>query len=96
MRIIFLVVGRMKSGPERELVDEYIKRAGPIARSLGFRGIEEVEVASGAGSTQRPSGSWRNCPLAPNAFDWTSSDELTAPVISPPILQNGATRVSLT
>ena len=49
MRIIFLVVGRMKSGPERELVDEYIKRAGPIARSLGFRGIEEVEVASGGG-----------------------------------------------
>ena len=49
MRIIFLVVGRMKSGPERELVDEYIKRAGPIARFLGFRGIDEVEVASGGG-----------------------------------------------
>ena len=49
MRIIFLVVGRLKSGPERDLVDEYIKRAGPIARSLGFRGIEEIEVASGGG-----------------------------------------------
>ena len=49
MRIIFLVVGRLKAGPERELVDEYIKRAGPIARSLGFRGIEEIEVASGGG-----------------------------------------------
>ena len=49
MRLIFLVVGRLKSGPERELVDEYIKRATPIARSLGFRGIEEIEVASGGG-----------------------------------------------
>lgn len=49
MRILLLVVGRMKSGPERDLVDEYLKRAGPIARSLGFRGIEEVEVAGGGG-----------------------------------------------
>ncbi|HRX75185.1 MAG TPA: 23S rRNA (pseudouridine(1915)-N(3))-methyltransferase RlmH [Hyphomonas sp.] len=49
MRLTFLVVGKMKSGPERELVDEYVKRAAPVARSLGFRGIEEVEVASGGG-----------------------------------------------
>lgn len=49
MRITCLVVGRLKSGPERDLVDEYLKRAGPIARSLGFRGIEEVEVAAGGG-----------------------------------------------
>lgn len=49
MRLTFLVVGKMKSGPERELVDEYIKRARPVARGLGFRAIEEVEVASGGG-----------------------------------------------
>lgn len=49
MRLTFLVVGKMKSGPERELVDEYVKRARPVARGLGFRGIEEVEVASGGG-----------------------------------------------
>ena len=49
MRLTFLVVGTMKSGPERDLVDEYIKRARPVARGLGFRGIEEVEVASGGG-----------------------------------------------
>jgi len=49
MRLTFLVVGRMKSGPERDLVDEYVKRARPVARSLGFRGIEEIEVASGGG-----------------------------------------------
>ena len=49
MRLTFLVVGKMKSGPERDLVDEYLKRARPVARGLGFRGIEEVEVASGGG-----------------------------------------------
>ncbi|MEZ5953414.1 MAG: 23S rRNA (pseudouridine(1915)-N(3))-methyltransferase RlmH [Hyphomonas sp.] len=49
MRLIFLVVGKLKSGPERDLVDEYVKRARPVARSLGFRGIEEVEVAGGGG-----------------------------------------------
>ena len=47
MRLTFLVVGKMKSGPERDLVDEYLKRARPVARGLGFRGIEEIEVASG-------------------------------------------------
>jgi len=49
MRLTFLVVGKMKSAPERELVDEYIKRARPVARGLGFRGIEEIEVAGGGG-----------------------------------------------
>lgn len=49
MRLTFLVVGRLKSGPERDLVDEYVKRAGPVARGLGFRAIEEIEVASGGG-----------------------------------------------
>ncbi|MEZ5997254.1 MAG: 23S rRNA (pseudouridine(1915)-N(3))-methyltransferase RlmH [Hyphomonas sp.] len=49
MRLVFLVVGKLKSGPERDLVDEYLKRARPVARSLGFRGIEEIEVANGGG-----------------------------------------------
>jgi len=49
MRLVFLVVGRLKAGPERDIVDEYVKRATPVARSLGFRGIEEIEVASGGG-----------------------------------------------
>lgn len=49
MHLKLLVVGRIKSGPERVLTDEYLKRAAPIARQLGFRGIEEIEVASGGG-----------------------------------------------
>jgi 23S rRNA (pseudouridine1915-N3)-methyltransferase len=49
MRLLILAVGRLKSGAERDLVDEYLKRAGPVCRSLGFRGLEEIEIASGGG-----------------------------------------------
>ena len=49
MRLTLLVVGRLKSGPERNLIDEYIKRAKPLARQLGFRAIEEIEVKDGDG-----------------------------------------------
>lgn len=49
MRIKILCVGKMKSGPEREMVDEYVRRAGPLGRKFGVRDIEEVEVASGNG-----------------------------------------------
>ena len=95
MRIIFLVVGRMKSGPERELVDEYIKRAGPIARSLGFRRIEEVEVASGGGLDAEAERILAKLPAGAKCIRLDEFEHID-PVISPPILQNGATRVSLT
>ena len=49
MHIHVISVGRLKSGPERDLVDEYIKRAGPVGRSLGVRSVAEIEVASGGG-----------------------------------------------
>ena len=49
MRLTILSVGRLKSGAERDLFDEYVKRALPVARSLGFRGIDAIEVASGGG-----------------------------------------------
>ncbi|MGH1421078.1 MAG: 23S rRNA (pseudouridine(1915)-N(3))-methyltransferase RlmH [Hyphomonas sp.] len=55
MRILIVAVGRMKTGPERELVDEYVKRAKPLARQLGYREITEVEVASG-GSLEAEAG----------------------------------------
>ncbi len=50
MRLQIVGVGRLKDGPERELTGEYLKRAMPLARQLGFRGPEEHEVASGGGS----------------------------------------------
>jgi 23S rRNA (pseudouridine1915-N3)-methyltransferase len=49
MRLTILSVGRLKSGAERDLFDEYVKRALPVARGLGFRGIDAIEVASGGG-----------------------------------------------
>ena len=44
MRLLILAVGRMKSGPERELVDRYVTRARQSGRSLGLSGCEVIEV----------------------------------------------------
>ncbi len=49
MRLTLLAVGKLKAGPERSLVDEYVKRAAPLARQLGFKAFDEIEVASGGG-----------------------------------------------
>jgi 23S rRNA (pseudouridine1915-N3)-methyltransferase len=48
MRIRILCVGRLKDGPERELVDDYLARAQKTGKPLGYRGVEEIEVASGS------------------------------------------------
>lgn len=45
MDVSILAVGRLKSGPERELCDRYLDRARMSGRSLGFRGFEVVELA---------------------------------------------------
>jgi 23S rRNA (pseudouridine1915-N3)-methyltransferase len=49
LRLSVLAVGKLKSGPERDLTDDYISRAQSAARALGFRQISEGEVASGGG-----------------------------------------------
>lgn len=49
MRLQIVGVGRLKDGPERSLADDYTGRARPLARQLGFRALEEHEVASGGG-----------------------------------------------
>jgi 23S rRNA (pseudouridine1915-N3)-methyltransferase len=48
MRIRILCVGRLKDGPERQLVDDYLARAQKSGKPLGYRGIEEIELASGS------------------------------------------------
>lgn len=45
MRILVLAVGRLKAGPERVLVERYAERAGPLARALGFGGVDMAELA---------------------------------------------------
>jgi 23S rRNA (pseudouridine1915-N3)-methyltransferase len=49
MRLQIVGVGRLKDGPERSLTDDYAGRTLPLARQLGFRGLDEHEVASGGG-----------------------------------------------
>jgi 23S rRNA (pseudouridine1915-N3)-methyltransferase len=44
MRLCILAVGRLKSGPERELVERYAKRIEGMGRSLGIAGPDLVEI----------------------------------------------------
>ena len=43
MRLSLLAVGRLKSGPERELVERYRQRIEGLGRNLGFTGLDIVE-----------------------------------------------------
>jgi len=55
MRIAIGAVGRLKAGPERDLVERYLSRARALGRSLGLRDIEvrEVAEAKGTGAAER-------------------------------------------
>jgi 23S rRNA (pseudouridine1915-N3)-methyltransferase len=44
MRIVIAAVGRLKTGPERDLVDRYRKRAADAGRSLGLQSFDVVEI----------------------------------------------------
>lgn len=51
MRIAIAAVGRMKSGPERELVSRYLDRASASGRPLALTGFDVIELGeSRAGS----------------------------------------------
>ncbi|WP_210485378.1 23S rRNA (pseudouridine(1915)-N(3))-methyltransferase RlmH [Microvirga antarctica] len=45
MRLSLLAVGRLKSGPERELVERYRQRIENLGRGLGMAGIDLLELA---------------------------------------------------
>ena len=44
MRLLVIAVGRLKSGPERDLVERYRERFSDLARKLGFRGLDIHEI----------------------------------------------------
>jgi 23S rRNA (pseudouridine1915-N3)-methyltransferase len=44
MRLVVIAVGRLKQGPERELVARYRERFEETGRKLGFRGLEIHEI----------------------------------------------------
>jgi 23S rRNA (pseudouridine1915-N3)-methyltransferase len=45
MRVVVIAIGRLKQGPERELVERYRGRFDDIGRKLGFRGLEVPEIS---------------------------------------------------
>ncbi|MAK61657.1 MAG: 23S rRNA (pseudouridine(1915)-N(3))-methyltransferase RlmH [Ponticaulis sp.] len=47
MRITLLTIGKIKKGPERDLVDDYLSRARKLGRQLGVRDVQEVELEAG-------------------------------------------------
>jgi 23S rRNA (pseudouridine1915-N3)-methyltransferase len=52
MRVGIVAVGRMKQGPERELVARYLERAVATGKALGLTGFAVSELTeSRAGST---------------------------------------------
>lgn len=53
MRLHICAVGRMRAGPERELFDDYIRRADRTGRALGLGPaiLSEVEDKKGGGSS---------------------------------------------
>lgn len=44
MRLLIAAVGRLKAGPERDLLDRYIKRANAAGRSISLAPVEIVEI----------------------------------------------------
>lgn len=49
MRIRLLCVGKLKDGPERLLLDDYLLRARKMGAGLGYKGPDEIEMESGGG-----------------------------------------------
>jgi len=44
MKILLRAGGVIRAGAERDLIDDYIKRANGLARGIGFSGIEEQQI----------------------------------------------------
>ena len=45
MRLLLIAVGRLKAGPERELLNRYLKRLTESARAIGLAGVDQREIA---------------------------------------------------
>jgi 23S rRNA (pseudouridine1915-N3)-methyltransferase len=51
MRIVIAAVGRMKAGPERELVARYLDRANGAGKPLALTGFEVIELTESRASS---------------------------------------------
>ena len=50
-RLFVIAVGRLKRASEQALVEDYLKRARPLLKRLGFAGIELREIAESRADT---------------------------------------------
>lgn len=50
MRLTVAAVGRLRAGPERALVDDYLGRAGRTGRALGLGPVAEQEIEDRRGA----------------------------------------------
>jgi 23S rRNA (pseudouridine1915-N3)-methyltransferase len=48
MRLLIVAVGRLKVGPERELIERYLERSRAIGRTVGLSPIDTTEVPESA------------------------------------------------
>lgn len=49
MHITLVSVGKLKKGPEKELVDDYVSRFNKAGPGIGLRSLKLVDLASGGG-----------------------------------------------
>lgn len=49
MHITLISVGKLKKGPEKDLIDDYVDRFNRSGPSIGLRSLNLVDVASGGG-----------------------------------------------
>ena len=49
MRVMIAAVGRLKSGPERDLAERYLKRTAQVGRSVGLTHFEVIEIRESRG-----------------------------------------------
>ena len=61
MRLAICAIGRMKAGPETQLLARYLERATRTGRQLGISGIDVREFPDRANRDGRPV-VWRKAP----------------------------------
>lgn len=49
MHITLISVGKLKKGPEKDLIDDYVDRFNKAGPNIGLRSLKLVDLASGGG-----------------------------------------------
>jgi 23S rRNA (pseudouridine1915-N3)-methyltransferase len=65
MKLLVLAIGKLKPGPERELVEDYAKRTRALARQAGLLGLD---LAEGAEGTKENEARWLLSKLPDKSF----------------------------